>query len=510
MKKIVILGGGTAGWLTALYAKHLFDKAEVTLVESSEIGILGAGEGSVPMMPLFLQTLQIPLGEFKREAHATFKTGIRFTNWKGDGTSYLHPFLAPPGNTLDFKAIHSLGFNHASKIPNTNSAYYIVNALANKENLEEVIPVNALVNNMKSPFYNLENKVQSSSGYSFHFNARKAAVYLAKIGEGRGIKRVDSKLKQINSKEDGTITSIELKNGQVLDLDFIFDCSGFNRLIIGNFYKTEWISYKKYLTTDSAVPFFVPHKEKVLRPETNCVAMKYGWMWQIPVKHRWGMGYSFDSNYITPEQAYDEIEEVLGHPIERLGKVFQFNAGSYKDVWVKNCMAIGLSSGFVEPLEATSLMIALMQLVNLDPSLMSENNQEDLDQYNKAIAGLNHEVMCFLYYHFYTNREDTPFWKNYKDKVNVPPGLDKLLKLWERRTPKNLDLHELTGGEVFDIYSWYIVGAGNGTLNMDHIEKENKLLDLDNKLKPFRDTLRSHLKEVINSSIDNIQVHHGD
>jgi len=510
MKKIVILGGGTAGWLTALYAKHLFDKAEVTLVESSEIGILGAGEGSVPLLPLFLQTLGIPLGEFKREAHATFKTGIRFTNWKGDGTSYLHPFTAPPGSSLDFQTIHSLGFNHAKKIPNTNKAYYILNALANKEDLEEVIPTNLLVNNQKSPFYTEDNKTLTSSGYSFNFNARKAAIYLAKVGESRGIKRVDSKLTKISSKKDGTITSIELKNKQILDLDFIFDCSGFSRLLIGNFYKTEWISYKKYLTTDSAVPFFVPHKEKIVRPETNCIAMKHGWMWQIPVKHRWGMGYSFDSNYLTPEQAYDEIEEVLGHPIERLGKVFQFNAGRYKDVWVKNCMAVGLSSGFVEPLEATSLMIAIMQLINLDTSMMAENNKEDSDQYNKAIASLNHEVMCFLYYHFSTIREDTPFWKNYKDKTNVPPGLDRMLKIWERRNPKNLDLFELTGGAVFDIYSWYIVGAGNGTLNMELIEKENKLLGLDEKLKPFKDKLKEYLKEVVDNSIDNIQIQHGD
>ena len=177
---------------------------------------------------------------------------------------------------------------------------------------------------------------------------------------------------------------------------------------------------------------------------------------------------------------------------------------------IKNSMAIGLSSGFVEPLEATSLMIALMQLVNLDPTSMVENHQDDLDQFNKAIAGLNHEVMCFLYYHFYTTRKDTPFWKNYSDKVNVPPGLDKLLKLWERRAPKNLDLHELTGGEVFDIYSWYIVGVGNGTLNIENLEKENKLLDLDNKLKPFRDKLRAYLKEVINASIDNIQSNSAD
>ena len=202
MKKIVILGGGTAGWLTALYAKHLFDKAEVTLVESSEIGILGAGEGSVPLLPLFLQTLGIPLGEFKREAHATFKTGIRFTNWKGDGTSYLHPFTAPPGSSLDFQTIHSLGFNHAKKIPNTNKAYYILNALANKEDLEEVIPTNLLVNNQKSPFYTEDNKTLTSSGYSFHFNARKAAIYLAKVGESRGIKRVDSKLTKISSKKE--------------------------------------------------------------------------------------------------------------------------------------------------------------------------------------------------------------------------------------------------------------------------------------------------------------------
>lgn len=510
MKNIVVLGGGTAGWLTALYSKHLFPEAKITLVESTEVGILGAGEGSVPLLPLFLQTLQIPLGEFKREAHATFKMGVNFENWNGDGTSYLHPFLSPPGTPLDFKSLNSLGFNHASKIPNTNSAYYILNAIANKEDLDQVVPTSAIISNSKSPFFSKDNKVESSTGYSFHFNARKAANYLAKIGEGRGIIRIDSKLKQVVSNEDGTITAITLKNGEVVDLDFIFDCSGFHRLLIGNFYKTEWVSYKKYLTTDSAVPYFLPHKLKTVRPETRAIAMKHGWMWQVPVKHRWGCGYAFDSNYTTPEQAYDEIEEQLGHPIERLGKVFQFNAGRYKQCWVKNCMAVGLSSGFVEPLEATSIMIAIMQLVNLDPTVMAANREEDLEQFNNAIGSLNDEILAFLYFHFVTQRDDTPFWQNYKNRVNVPKGMDKLFELWDKRPPKNIDLHVLTGGEVFDLYSWYIVGAGNRILNLENIEKENALLGLDTKLKPFKDKLRSTLKEVIDNSIDNVQMLHGD
>lgn len=278
MKKIVILGGGTAGWLTALQVRQLFDKAEITLVESSTVGILGAGEGSVPLLPTFIKSLGIDLGNFKQECDATFKLGINFENWNGDGKSYLHPFTSAFGAPLDFKQLNNLNISSKEGVPNTNSAYYILNAIANEEPLDEVLPVNNLIVNKKSPYYNRGGQIESSTGFSFHFNARKVADYLRKVGTDRGIRVVDGEFDKAHLDSNEYITGITLKDGEHLASDFIFDCSGFQRLLIGKVYNTEWVSYEKHLTVNSAIPFFIPQTEKTIRPETRAIAMKYGWM----------------------------------------------------------------------------------------------------------------------------------------------------------------------------------------------------------------------------------------
>jgi tryptophan halogenase len=268
MKKIVILGGGTAGWMTALQVRKLFDKADITLIESTSIGILGAGEGSVPTLPAFLRSLDINLGEFKQECDATFKLGINFENWNGDNKNYLHPFLPTPGDSLDFKQLNEQNISSKEGIPNTNSAYYLLNLLANEEDLDEKLPVNNLIRNKKSPYYRENNQIKGSTGFSFHFNARKLAKYLRTKGEERGIKVVDGEFDKAFIDEREYITGISLKDGSYFESDFIFDCSGFKRLLIGSTYKTEWVSYDKHLTVNSAIPFFLPQTEKVIRPET--------------------------------------------------------------------------------------------------------------------------------------------------------------------------------------------------------------------------------------------------
>jgi tryptophan halogenase len=506
MKKIVILGGGTAGWLTALQIRQLYDKASITLIESSKVGILGAGEGSVPILPTFLQSLKISLGQFKKECDATFKLGINFENWNGDEKKYLHPFISPGLNpSLDLNQLTPIGINSNIGVPNTNSAYFILNALANKEDIDEVIPANKLITGGKSPFYKEGNQVKNSNGYSFHFNARKVADYLRKVGESRGIVAIDGEFDKAILDEKEYIKGILLQDARYFESDFVFDCSGFQRLLIGGVYKTEWISYNKHLTVNSAIPFFIPQTEKVIRPETRAIAMKYGWMWQIPVKGRWGCGYIFDDNFINEKEAKAEVEEFLGHSIES-PKVFKFTAGRYKEVWKKNCIAVGLSAGFTEPLEATSIMTAIIQLLNLDPSSLEVDNQEVRDIFNDSIADLNDEVVSFLYYHYITKRTDTEFWSTYGSRTEIPNKLQKVLNVWKVRPPKNADLSVFGKGSTFDLYSWYLVGTGLKILDNTLLEKENKSLDLNTKLAPLREQVKTNLKVIFDNSLDNIQV----
>ena len=505
MKKIVIVGGGTAGWLTALQVKQLYSKASITLIESSRVGILGAGEGSVPLLPTFLQSVGINLGDFKKECDATFKLGISFENWNGDGEKYIHPFIASSNTPLDFKNFTPIGINSNIGIPNTNSAYFILNALANREDIDEVVPSNKLITGGKSPFYREGTQIKNSNGYSFHFNARKVANYLRKIGESRGITAIDGEFDKATLDEKDFIKGILLQDGRYFESDFVFDCSGFQRLLIGGVYKTEWISYNKHLTVNSAIPFFIPQTEKIIRPETRAIAMKYGWMWQIPVKGRWGCGYIFDDKFINETEAKAEVEEFLGHPIEST-KVFKFNAGRYKDVWSKNCLAVGLSAGFTEPLEATSIMVAMIQLLNLDPSSLETDNQEIRSIFNSLIGDLNDEVVSFLYYHYITKRQDTEFWSTYTSRTEMPEKLKKLLNIWQARPPKNSDLSVFGKGDSFDLYSWYLVGAGLKVLDNNLLEKENLALDLDSKLASLRQQVKTNLETIFNNSLDNIQV----
>jgi tryptophan 7-halogenase len=508
MKKIVILGGGTAGWLTALQVRKLFSKAEITLIESTSIGILGAGEGSVPLLTGFLKSLDIDLGEFKQECDATFKLGINFENWNGDGKSYIHPFIPAPGDSLDFKQLNAQNINSKEGIPNSNNAYYLLNLIANGEDLNEKLPVNNLIVNKKSPYYKQDGQIKKSTEFSFHFNARKLAKYLRGKGEERGIKVIDGEFDKALLNEKDYITGLLLKDGSYFESDFVFDCSGFKRLLIGETYKTEWISYDEHLTVNSAIPFFLPQTEKVIRPETRAIAMKYGWMWQIPVTGRYGCGYIYDDRFIDQAQAKAEVEEMLGHSIES-DKVFKFNAGRYKEVWRNNCIAVGLSAGFTEPLEATSLMIAINHLLGLDPTSMFLDNQPTRDLYNKFLEDLNEESMNFIYYHYLSERKDTEFWETYSTRTKMPQKLGKMLDLWKVRPPKDKDIYLIGSIGSFDMYSWYVVGAGVNNLDISLIKKENETLELDQKLKEFKQGLLTRLNTVRENSLNNIQEGYG-
>lgn len=497
MKKVVVFGGGTAGWLTALYIQKLHSDISVTLIESSKVGILGAGEGSVPLLPTFLRdVLHIDMTEFRNECDVTFKLGISFENWNGDGEKYLHGFNASEGESLSYSNLPTLDRNF-------NDALFVLNALANNEDIDEVIPEHKIINEKKRNLYKDGEIVKLSTGHSFHFNARKVADYLRKVGESRGITVIDGEFDKVLSNKEDYITGILLQDGRLFESDFVFDCSGFQRLLIGKNYKTEWVSYEKYLTVNSAIPFFLPQTEKIIKPVTRAIAMKYGWMWQIPVKGRWGCGYIFDDRFINEIQAKVEVEEFLGHSIES-NKVFKFNAGRYKEVWQKNCISVGLSSGFTEPLEATSVMIAMMQLLNLDFSSLGANSQSVRDVYNNLVAEINDEVVVFLYYHYMTQRKDTEFWSTYADRTEIPEKLEKLLDIWKVRSPKNVDLN-IVRKRVFGLYSWYLVGAGVKILDLDVLKKENEDLNLNEKLASFKQQLKINLETILNLSFDNTQ-----
>jgi tryptophan halogenase len=388
-KEIVIIGGGASGWLTSLLVNKFWKDTNVTLIESSKIGILGAGEGSTPNFGFLLSMLDINQFEFFNETNSTIKHGLELCNWTGDNTTINHRFTG-----------------------DDPSLFSRVN----------------------------------TSGY--HFDARLVAKFFKKIALQRGINWVDGEVEKINGRRE-IIDSVELNDGTKIDLDLIFDCSGFRRLIIKGYHKEEWVSYTDYLIVNRALGFFLPQERKYTihdKTNTRVTAMNSGWLFNIPLQHRHGCGYVFNDNYISVEEAKKEAEEHLGKEIQ-IQKVFEFDPGTYRRSWIGNSIALGLAYSFIEPLEATSLMTTIMQLKKLWEIDFNEEYKENFNTFCYEINELN---SIFIRFHYLAERFDTPFWF---DAYNKPlqPKLKNILDQDYKIIPKTnselaemLDLKELT------------------------------------------------------------------
>lgn len=459
---IVILGGGTAGWMTALYVQQAYSKSlqprhNITVVESDDIGILGAGEGTTPHFPTFLKTVGLDIADIIKNCRATVKHGIRFTNWNGDGTSFVHSF----GCAEECNPIKSNAYvKHIADGHTLNDISYAEKLLSSKRvdiRAEKAAAGTALI-----PNYN--------SNIALHFDASALATYFKKVAMERGVARVEGMLHRIESDSRSHIKKIHLKNGKMVDVDFVFDCSGFAKLLIGKHFNTEWISYSKYLPMKSAVPFFLDHDGDVA-PETEAIAMKYGWMWKIPVDTRYGCGYVFDSDYISDEEALREAEEYFNVKLES-PKTFTFRPGMHKDTLVKNCMAVGLSQSFVEPLEATSIWVSIL---NLESFVMS--NGLDIYAYdswakdfNEECGRRNSQIVEFLQLHYLTKRADSPFWKEFRMKNEMHPHLEYKLKIVAEHLFADPSC-VIKGSEHFSMQSWVEVAAGLELVDVQSYKK---------------------------------------
>lgn len=481
MKNIVVVGGGTAGWLTALYAQIRAPHASVTVIESEAIGILGAGEGTTPTFLSLLDRLQIPYSRLVKEANATIKHSIKFTNWKNDGTFYYHGFFA--NGDIGFTA-----FDNEEVLSRTSLLY--ATSLVEGKGFNEANYCLQLGEKNKTGFYVHENyegqpipdpilKYVQTTRYASHFDAVKLAELLKKIAvEERGINRIEGKVVGHAQSENGDIESLTLEDGQVVELDFLFDCTGFARKFIGEVYKTKWKSHKDKLTVDSAIPFFPEIDQENIPPYTEAIAMKYGWVWRIPLQNRYGSGYVFDSSQVSADEAKKELDEYYGYEVES-PRVFSFEAGYFENIWVNNCVAVGLSSGFIEPLEATSIFISGVTLMALFEDLdhLITRDPRMIAAFNKKMAAKNQEVADFIYFHYMSGRSDTEFWKKFSDPENAPESVKDMLSAWEYRLPEYSDHY----GKLFPLESWVSVADGIGKVNkplFHRVYDSNKAYDL--------------------------------
>lgn len=499
IENIAIIGGGTAGWLTALLLNAHHPHKKITVVESDDIGILGAGEGTVSHFINVLDLIGIPVSDIVKHADGTIKSGIKFTNWNSTNTDdyYYHPFGVVQG--LNYMSLNTGHFNHTCLTPligmYKGDSFKNINFIDKTSEKFKVPMISE--HNINAPTDNTMFQYKGLSSYAMHFNARKLAEFLKSVAISRGIIRTEGIVNKINSNNDDNINSLVLDNKEVINCDFVFDCTGFKRLIIGNHFKSKWKSYSKYLPCDTAMPFFIKSNSNT-EPYTEAIAMKYGWVWKIPVQERYGCGYVFDSKYIGIEEAKQEVEEYFGCKIES-PRTFNFNAGCYEEPWIKNCIAVGLSSGFIEPLEATSIWTSSMNVLDVAVFFdrLENNDQRDRDVFNQRFIKRNNEIADFLFFHYMGKRNDSSFWQDWKTKEQ-PESLKNLSERWKYTIPSFAD----EGIALFSLESWMAVAIGINWLELDVVKRYIDSNNIDNVVGGLYEPFKQYQDDAVNACMD--------
>jgi len=449
--RIVIVGGGTAGWMTAAAISSLYkdpSRYQIVLIESEEIGSVGVGEATLPQIKSFNEQIGIVEADMMKETNATFKLGIKFVDWGKTGNSYFHPFglSGGPGNTFEF---HQYWAHIRSQKSIPDLSHYSLAVHLCEKNL------------FKLPSKN-PDEIENTFSYAYHFDATLYARYLRKISEKAGVQRINGIVESTNNdKETGEITSVALKGGEEVSGDFFIDCSGFRSLLLEKNLKAEFEDWSGWLPCDRAIAV-QSDRDQDIPPYTISTAKAGGWQWRIPLQHRTGNGYVFCSSVINEDHAQDSLlQDIHGKTLAE-PRLLKFKAGRYKNSWRKNCVAIGLSSGFLEPLESTSIyliQIAIFFLLRLFPARRDSRNSILTDEYNRLIDNEYERIRDFLILHYHLNeRTDSEIWRHCRS-MEIPESLSEKMDLFKRR-----GYSESFKYGLFSTPSWLAVLYGQGLI----------------------------------------------
>ena len=460
---IVIVGGGTAGWLAAFgIAKILNHKHKLTIIESTQIGIIGAGEGTTGVFTDFLSgnlfQTDIDIEEFIKETNATIKQGIHHINWTGNNSSYMAPIGGSPSSTAFLDTV-------------------FLNKLSDGAEKMHTAAIQG---------YQYENNYRPKVGV-YHFDAFKVGEFFKKKCLAHpNTSYIDGKIVDVILSETGDITSVKTENNLTIEADFFIDCSGLRRILMSKL-DVDWHSYRKNLPVNAALPFQLP-LDKDYKQLTTAHALKNGWMWKIPTAERFGCGYVYSDTHTTPEQAQQEIEELLGHEITPIRNI-KFEAGRSDLLWKNNCLSLGLAAAFAEPLEATSIHTTVIQLVTFVFEYLQETKQATLNQsrinaYNSQMTTMYDDIRDFLVLHYQGGRTDSEFWKQITNKEIITDQTQYILEMAARGEIPSITTfkNNYNGMPGAALYNWILAGLGKITPS-DARQQLEKFNAVDNSKK---------------------------
>ena len=445
IKKVVIAGGGTAGWmaaaaLTKLMGKHI----EVVLVESDDIGTVGVGEATIPTLHIFHRLLGLKEQDVMAATNATFKLGINFENWHDVGKDYLHSF------GFLGKDCWACGFQHfwlkgkqqgmVSEIGD-----YCTEHLAARQGRFAILP---------NQDYN----------HAYHMDASLYAKFLRKMAEANGLTRIEGKITDVQLHDhNGYIKALQLDNGELIEGDLFIDCTGFRALLIEQTLNTGFDDWSHYLPCDSAIAVQTKSVNTPLA-YTRSIARESGWQWRIPLQSRTGNGFVYCSKYMTDQEAIDTLmANIEGEPLNK-PRVIKFKTGTRRQHWNKNCIAVGLSSGFLEPLESTSIHLIQRSIVRLMQQFPSQGiDQTDINEFNQQIKLEMDNIRDFIILHYkVTDREDSRFWR-YCKNMPIPASLQHRIDMFSQSGK----VYKY-GNELFGESSWIQVMMGQGIMPKEY------------------------------------------
>jgi tryptophan halogenase len=421
--RIVIVGGGTAGWLAAMLLSDMAARRKaavrITVIESSKIGVIGVGEGSTAVFRQMLRRFGLDEAEFLRETGATIKYGIRHRDWRRPGHRYDGPIddphLVAPGVPLDTYAV-------AAGRP-----------------VAEAHLFQHLMRHDRAPVAEVDGRLVPAGPFhhAYHFDQALVGAWLRR--KAKGIALIDDQVTGVETGPQG-IAALALEGGQRIEADLFLDCTGFRRALIGPL-GAAWLGYGDVLPVNRAMPFWVDIPEGAeIAPVTLAWAQTAGWLWWIPTQGRYGAGYVYSDAHTTPEAAKAEIEAALGQEIHPRNDI-RIDAGRLRDAWIGNCVALGLSSSFLEPLEATSIHGTVVQLMMLGEWLADPSGR---DRYNAAVAMQVDDFRDFIRLHYVSERRDSPFWQDVA--ASHPDAVRDRLALWQSHVPKAADFPRFPPG----------------------------------------------------------------